>query len=467
MTTTAARLPDVDTGKRSGAILAVILAGQFMAVLDASIVNIAIPSIRASLHASGSALQLIVGGYVVAYAVLLVTGARLGDRLTQRTMFLGGLAAFTTASLACGLAWSTGTLIAFRCLQGAGAAAMVPQVMTMIQRTFVGESRARALSAYAAIISGAMVVGQVLGGLIVSADLFGSSWRCVFLVNVPIGVALFAVARRVLPVPATTFTRQLDLPGLALLTPAVLLVVLPLVLGHEQHWPVWTWIALACSLAGFAALWIVERRVDEPLFAPRVLQAPGLVLTAATLFVVMATFGAWLFVMALYLQGSLGYSALHAGLLFIPMASTFALASLNWQKIPERFHATMIPSGLVLAAATMATLGYLLRDGAGMGPLELVVFGLMGVGFGLSFSPLMNRSLGRVPVALAADASGILTTNVQLGIVVGVASFGSVFLSLHGSPAHAVMVTAVAEGCAVLLSAALALRAGRQHGPRC
>ncbi|MFB8007764.1 MFS transporter [Nocardia sp. NPDC056000] len=456
------------TGRRSLAVLTVILLGQFMAVLDASIVNVAIPAMRTSLHASGSGLQLIVSGYVIAYAVLLVTGARLGDRFGQRTMFVAGLAIFTVASLACGLAWSAGPLIVFRFLQGIGSAAMVPQVMTLIQLTFTGTTRARALSAYAAVISGGMMVGQILGGLIVSSDLAGTTWRGVFLVNVPIGLALLAVAPRILPSIART-DRKLDLAGLAVLTPAVLLLVLPLVLGHEQDWPVWTWIALAAAAAGFAGFWLVERwvhhRGGEPLFADRVLRAPGLVLTAATLFVVMCTFGGWLFVMAIHLQSTLGYSALHAGLLFLPMGITFALASLNWQRIPERLHATMIPAGLVLAAATMVIMGLLMRDGANLGPLELTIFGLMGIGFGLSFSPLMARTTARIPLALAADASGILVTNVQLGIVVGIASFGSIFLSLAGTTAlsasHAVGATAIVEGVTVLVAAALAARAAR------
>ncbi|WP_084478919.1 MFS transporter [Nocardia jejuensis] len=455
--------------RRSLAILAVILLGQFMAVLDASIVNVAIPAIRIDLHASGSNLQLIVSGYVIAYAVLLVTGARLGDRFGQRTLFVTGLAVFTMASLACGLAWNAPVLIAFRFLQGIGSAAMVPQVMTLIQRQFTGTTRARALSAYAAVISGGMVIGQIVGGLIVSSDIAGTSWRGVFLVNVPIGLALLAIAPRILPAPGVRGDRALDLAGLAVLTPAVLLLVVPLVLGHEQHWPAWTWIALACAALGFVGFALVERwvhrRGGEPLFADRVLQAPGLVLTAATLFLVMSTFSGWLFVMAIHLQGALGYSPLHAGLLFLPNGATFALASLNWQRIPARFHAVMIPAGLVLAAITMAIMGLLLHDGSPMGPLELAVFAIMGIGFGLSFSPLMARTTAKIPPALAADASGILVTNVQLGVVVGIATFGSVFLTLAGatalSSAHAVAITAIAEGTVVLAASVLAARAAR------
>ncbi|MFF0494045.1 MFS transporter [Nocardia sp. NPDC004068] len=452
--------------RRVYTLLAVILLGQFMAVLDASIVNVAIPSIRTSLGATGSALQLIVSGYVIAYAVLMVTGARLGDRFGQRTMFLTGLALFTIASLACGLAWNAVALIGFRFAQGVGAAAMVPQIMTLIQKNFTGTARMRALSAYAAVISGGMVVGQIVGGLIVTADIAETGWRGVFLVNVPIGVALLAVAPRLLPAATARVDRRLDLAGLAVLTPAVLLLVLPLVLGHEQHWPAWTWFAIACAAIGFAGFGAVERLVHrrggEPLFADRVVRAPGLVWAALTLMVVMTTFSGWLFLMAIHVQGTLGYSALHAGLLFVPMGVTFALASMNWSRVPARYHAAMIPAGQLFAAATMVALGALVRSGHGMGPVELTLTAATGLGYGIAFSPLMNRALSKVPPVLAADASGILATASQLGMVLGVAVFGSIYLTLAGSGAAAAAgTTSIATGATVVVAAAIASRAVR------
>src|SRR2546421_12598479 len=176
-----------------------ILFGQFMAILDVSIVNVAEPTIPLDLPASGAALQLVVAGYRITYAVLLITGARLGDRLGHRRIFLLGLAIFTAASLACGLATSTGALIGFRLVQGAGAALVVPQVLSLIQRLFTGPARARAFGLYAAVIAGAAVIGQVAGGALVGADLGGTGWRPVFLVNVSIGGVLVVVAHRLLP----------------------------------------------------------------------------------------------------------------------------------------------------------------------------------------------------------------------------------------------------------------------------
>src|SRR5580698_8853787 len=207
---------------RPGLVLAIVLTGQLMAVIDNSIVNVAVPSMAVSLHASGALLQLIVAGYTISYAVLLVTGARLGDILGHRRVFLAGAVLFTLASLGCGLAPSVGALVALRFVQGAGAAAMIPQVLSLIQRSYTAPGpRARAMSLYATVISGGAVLGQVIGGLLVSANLFGSSWRPVFLVNVPVGLLILACAR-LLPAGRFEGVRLLDLPGLAVLTPAVL-----------------------------------------------------------------------------------------------------------------------------------------------------------------------------------------------------------------------------------------------------
>ncbi|MEV0075125.1 MFS transporter [Nocardia neocaledoniensis] len=472
MTQTIAPPPafEAPAGRRAVAVLVVILTGQFMAVLDAAIVNVAIPSIRADLATGGAALQLIVAGYVIAYAVLLISGARLGDRVTQRRAFLAGLAVFTLASLACGLAWDAVSLIVFRFAQGAGAAAMVPQVMTLIQRTFTGTARARALSLYAAIISGGTVAGQILGGLIVDADVAGSGWRGVFLVNVPIGAALLVVAPRALPATAPRVERRLDLPGLLTLTATVLLLVVPLVLGRELGYPAWSWLCVAAGVLGVVVFAGIERRVaargGEPLFSPRVLAAPGLLLTAVTLLLIMTSFGGWLFATAIHLQGELGYPALRAGVQFLPMGVTFALAGLYWERLPARWHPAMIPGGLLLSAVAPAWLAVLLRDGAALGPSAAVALALLGLGTGLAFSPLMTRALASVPMALAADASGILVTSVQLGMVVGIAAFGSVFFALVATSAvgaaQAVQLLAAGTSAVAAAFAALAVRRTRR-----
>src|ERR1700729_4192933 len=261
-------------------MLVVLLAGQFMALLDVTIVNVAMPTIGRTLHASGAELQLVVAGYTVSYAMLLITGARLGDLYGRRRMFLTGVGVFTLASLACGLAPGIGVLIAARFVQGAGAAAMMPQIMSVIQVRFSGAARARALSAYTAVLSSGFVAGQVIGGVLVSANLFGTSWRPVFLVNVPIGLAVLLLLPRVMPADAPGRTRRLDLPGLFVAVPAVCLVVLPLMLGHQENWPAWSLACIACGLALVPVFLFTERSVasrgGHPLLEVSVLRAPGL-----------------------------------------------------------------------------------------------------------------------------------------------------------------------------------------------
>jgi MFS family permease len=459
-------------GPRPGAVLAVVLTGQMMAVLDATIVNVAVPSLHAGLHASGAGLQLIVAGYTIAYAVLLVTGARLGDILGHRRMFLAGVSLFTLASLGCGLAPSAGVLIGLRFVQGVGAATMIPQVLSLLQRTYTSPGpRARAMSLYAAVISGGAVLGQVVGGLLISADIAGTTWRPIFLVNVPVGIAVLAFGRQ-LPAGRHDGARTLDLPGLFTLTPAVLAFVLPLVLGQPLGWPAWGWALLAASVAGFAAMGFVERRVaaggGQPILPRALLGLPGVAAGIAGLFVVMVVFSGWLFGFALQMQDGLGESALRAGLTFAPGAIAFALVSLNWRRLPAWWHTRLIISGFVLNAAGLVGLGLLLRSGGNAGVWAYVATAVTGAGMAAAFGPLMTRVLSRVPVAIAADASGVVVTVNQLGIVVGIATFGTLYLNLAGrlpahatgaftlSSAHAYLATSSALAGLALLGIALA-----------
>ena len=451
---------------RSGLVLAIVLAGQFMAVLDASIVNVAAPSIHASLRASGAGLQLIVAGYTITYAVLLVTGARLGDIIGHRRVFLAGLVVFTLASLGCGLAASAGLLVGLRLVQGAGSALMIPQVLSLIQRTHAGPARARAMSSYSAVLAGGAVVGQLAGGLLISANLLGSGWRPVFLVNVPIGAVLLAAGARALPHGRGEPGRTVDLPGLALLTPAVLAFVLPLVLGQPEHWPAWGWILMAASVPLVIAFARIERRVaaagGTPLIPGRVLEVPGIPVAIAALFTVMTIFSGFFVTLALHLQDGLGYSALRAGLTFAPTAAAFALVSLNWRRLPARRHGALIVAGFVAFGLAMAALAALLHAG-GTGGVGLYLIGALGgAGMAAAFSPLMTRVLLRVPVELAADATGVVVTVNQLGLLVGVATFGTLYLNLAGRlPGHAAFgafrhASAHAEATTFLALAALA-----------
>ncbi|WP_344343355.1 MFS transporter, partial [Kitasatospora putterlickiae] len=426
---------------RPGPLLALVLSGQFMAVLDAAIVNVAVPTIRTDLHASGAALQFVVAGYAIAYAVLLITGARLGARYGYSRMFQSGLAAFTAASLACGLAPTTGWLIAFRLLQGAGAALMVPQVMSLVQRTFTGQARIRALGLYSAVLAGGIAAGQVLGGVLVNADLFGAGWRPVFLVNLPIGVVLLAAGSRLLPRLPGDRDRGFDLPGLLVLAAALGLLVVPLVLGHELGWPGWGWAMLGASALLFALFAIVEwriaRRGGQPLISGRVLGAAGLLPAVGAVFMIMLAFAGFMFSFALHQQSGLGSSALRAGLCSAPIAVGFGVAGLHWQRLPRRLHGVLPWLGTGLLAVGYLALGLLLRDGAAIGVGPLLLSAALGALAGCAYAPLFGRALARVDPADAADASGFVASAVQLGQVVGIALIGSVFLGAADRSASA------------------------------
>ena len=424
------------TDNRSRPLLGLVLAAQFMALLDVFIVNVAAPTIGSELHASDGDLQLVVAGYAITYSVLLITGARLGDRLGHGRVHLAGLVLFTVASLACGLAGGATELIVFRLVQGAGSAVMIPQVLSLIQRTFTGEARARALGAYSAVIAVGAADDQVVGGVLVRDDLFCTSWRPVFLVNVPVGLVLLAVGARVLPARdpgAAERTRGLDLPGLVLLGAAVSLFTVPLVLGQQEGWPLWSWLSLACAAVVFTLFCRYEarlaRRGGAPLVAPRVLRHPGMGLAVFRILAVMAVNGGFLFALTLHVQGGLGYSALRAGLSFVPTAVVFGVVGLTWRYWPASWQRLLTPAGFALTALSMIGVGLALKGGGDGGVPLYVAYAGVGAGIALGFSPTLTRALATVRPEDAADASGLLATVAQLGQLTGVAAFGTLFLN--------------------------------------
>ena len=474
-TITDPRLRDPATAARGRwLMLIVLLAGQFMALLDVTVVNVAMPTIGRTLHASGAELQLVVAGYTVSYAMMLITGARLGDLYGRRRVFLAGVAVFTLASLTCGIAPGIGVLIGARFVQGAGAAAMMPQIMSVIQVRFDGAARARALSAYTAVLSSGFVAGQVVGGVLVTANLFGQTWRPVFLVNVPIGLAVLALVPRVIPADAPGQRgRQLDLGGLGIAVPAVFLVVLPLMLGHQENWPGWMFACIALGLVLGAVFVSVERRIadrgGDPLLNLAVLRAPGLVPGLAAVAVLMITYGGFLFSFALHLQGGLGDSALRAGLTFAPCALVFGACGYFWRRLPAAWHHLLAPVGCLVAVGGYLAVASVLRSGgSGGAPLQAGLI-VTGAALALGFSPLVTYALVRVPLRHAADASGLLTTTIQLGQAVGVATFGSLFLTLDTGrgtttaaiSGHALAITMSWLAAAMLLAVAAGIPLAR------
>jgi MFS family permease len=342
-------------------LLAVLLAAPFLAQADATIANVATPAIRTDLHASPAAVELVIGGYLVAYAALLITGARLGQLHGYRRLFLLGLTLFGISSLVGGLAPHAAVLISMRVLQGAGAALMYPQTLTGIQLAFTGRERVRAIGLFAIALSTGAVLGQIMGGVLVSADLAGTGWRPIFLVNVPICLGIALAAVRVLPTDEPSGGARLDVPGVLTLTATVLLVVVPLTLGHAEGWPVWTWLCLAATVPAFWLFLAGQRRRQAggsaPLVDIHVVRRPPVLLGLLALLAGLGTYYALLFTLAQYIQQGLGRSALVSGLLLVPWVVAFGIAGQIVRRLPQRATPLLPSIGYAVLAVAYLAIG--------------------------------------------------------------------------------------------------------------
>lgn len=444
--------------------LVTLLVGVFLPMVDFFIVNVALPTIQTDLHASTALLELVVSGYATAYAVLLVLGGRLGDAHGRKRLFLIGIGAFTVASLLCGLAPSGGALVVARVLQGAAAAMMVPQTLSTIQATGDPASRSRALGWFGATGGLAAVAGQLLGGVLVAANIDGTGWRVIFFVNIPVGLLGLAFVARLVPETRALRRTHIDVVGTLLLAATLIALLIPLTEGRALDWPLWSWILLALSPVAAGGLIAEERRVERrggsPLIPPTVLRHASLrrgLLLAAPFF---ATFGAFMFVYALITQGYLGFSALKAGLTLTPMALTFLAASLATTPLVARYGRRVIGAGALIQLTGLAVLiPSLLAWWPHISVLELAPsLAIMGAGQGLVMSPLVRVVLSEVPPEIAGAGSGVLTTTQQTSLALGVAVLGTVFVTLaspsHLGPLHAAVVVlgiqaAVAAGIAI------------------
>lgn len=447
----------------SGALLVVLLMAPFLAQADATIANVATPAIQGGLHASSAAVELVVGGYLVAFAVLLITGARLGQALGYKRLFLIGAGVFAVAALVGGSAPDATVLVIMRVLQGAGAAMMFPQALTGIQLNFTGAERIRAISFYAIALAMGAVVGQILGGVLISADIAGTGWRGILLINVPVCAAVLAAGARYLPADHKRGDTEavVDLPGVATLSASVLLVVLPLTLGRGQGWPAWTWISLAASVPAFwlfaAALRRTAARGRIPLVNLHVLARPAIALGLLTLLVATSTYYALLFTLAQYLQHGMGRSSLVSGLTLVPWVAAFGVAGQITRRLPAKYGPVLPFAGCVLLAGAYIAISASLFARSHNSALLMVLLGAGGLGLGTQFSTLIGHLTNAVPKRYAPDISGVSTTTLQIGGAVGVAAFGAVYLGLATSPGavatHAFAVTTASLGGAALAAA--------------
>jgi EmrB/QacA subfamily drug resistance transporter len=414
-----------------------LLAGAFLPIMDFFITNVALPSIDASLQASPAALELVIAGYGVAYAALLVLGGRLGDRYGRHRVFLAALVGFVVASAACGLAPTVEILITARIVQGATAALLVPQVLATFHHTLEHERKARALALYGATSGIAAVVGQLVGGLLVSADIAGTSWRPIFLVNVPIGLVVLVVAARIVPDTRSPRPVGVDVPGTVLFAATLSALLIPLTEGHSLGWPWWTWLLLALAVVLAAATYAVElraeRRGEVPLLPPSLLRLPSMSRGLAMVFAFSIGFGAFMFVFALTVQDGLHADALHSGLAILPMALLFFLGSLFAPRLISRFGRAALSAGAVVQLAGLVSLVIVLVQSWPQVSLWAlaVPLALAGAGQSILFAGLFRSVLADVPTHLGGVGSGVLITLQQSGLALGVATLGTLYLALE------------------------------------
>jgi MFS family permease len=426
--------------------LAALLGGMCLGNVDIAIANIAGPSIQSGLHTSGSVLELVVSGYTVAYAMLLITSARLGEIRGYRSMFLLGLTIFTLSSLACGLAPSALLLVLARLIQGGAAALMIAQVLTGIQLNFDGAARARALGLYAAVLAGSAVAGQILGGVLVSANLFGTAWRPVFLINVPLGVLLFAAARRALPASQPHGRQRLDMAGVLILSAAILLLLLPLILGRDLGWPAWTWLSLGLSLPVLAGFVMQQRRAAglgaHPVLNLPLLTRPAIAWALSSQAMATATYFAILFVLALYLQKGLGASPAYSGMALVSWVAAFGVAGPVLGRLPGSRKRLAAAVGAAIMALAFAGIAASLLAGNTSGAGLMTLLGLAGFGLGTNFSGTLDHLTSVTPTRYAPDISGLFNTTSRIGGVIGVAVFGTAYLAIAPGTGRSAAVTA-------------------------
>ncbi|GAA2773913.1 MFS transporter [Streptomyces rameus] len=450
--------------------LLTLLLGAALPMIDFFVVNVALPTIERDLHAPPATLEMVVAGYAVAYAVLLVLGGRLGDSFGRRRLFLWGVAGFGLTSLACGLAPGAWWLVAARAAQGAASAALLPQVLATIHATTSGERRARAVALYGSVGGVSVVLGQMLGGVLVAADPAGTGWRAVFLVNVPVAVAAFGCALRSVPDSRAERPGRADLAGTALLAAALSALLLPLTEGRAAGWPLWSVLLLCAAPLLALAFHAVERRAErgggDPLLPPSLSAAAevrrGLLLGLP----VFVGFGGWMFVTAVTLQQGLGYGALRAGLTLVPMGVAQFGASLLVPRAVRRLGARAVSAAAVLHIAGLAVLAgtALLGPWPRLSPLALAPgLALCGAGQGMQLPLYFRILLAAVPDRLAGAGSGLAATLQQSCLAVGVATLGSLFLSLAPAAGmrHALVVVLAVQAAGLAGLALLGLRLPR------
>lgn len=423
--------------RRTAALVAVACA-FVMDLLDTTIVNVAVPSIGNSLHAGTPALEWIIAGYAVSFAVLLILGGRLGDSHGYRRMFLIGVGLFTLTSLMCGLAPSVATLETGRLLQGASAALMVPQVMALVQVMYPPELRYRVYAVFGFLGGVSAALGPIVGGLLIDADWFGLGWRLAFLINLPVGAASLAAGLLLLPKGRGIEAVALDIKGALLSVLLLFAILLPLIEGPGRGWPLWTRATLlgAAPLAWLSWRYLVwrEARHGHALVPPGLFKRRRVALGLLCGLCLQPVIPGYLLVMTFVLQGGRGLSAAQMAYACAPIALGAMLGiSLLGPRLHRRMGVYALLPGAGAQLASLLLIGWTIAQPSM--PLWALALGQLGMGAGLGLvgPPLSNATLADVPLAEAGAASGLLSAVQQLAGALGVALAGLLFF--HGGPA--------------------------------
>jgi EmrB/QacA subfamily drug resistance transporter len=421
--------------KKMRTIALVVVALAFvMDLLDSTIVNIAIPSIQSNLGASYSAIQWLVAGYLLTFALLLVTGGRMGDVYGYKKIFMIGVGGFTLASLLSGLAWNPTSLIAARLLQGSMAALMVPQVMSLMQIMYKPEERGGINGLFGALGGVAASLGPIIGGLLIKANIFGSDWRPIFLINVPIGIFGLIAAAKYLPDGKSSHPLKLDLSGTAIIVVAMSLLIFPLIEGRELDWPAWSLWMIVASIPFFIlfAWWQVrkDRLGQAPLILPKLFHKRSFGIGLLFNMIFEAAMLGFFLTFGLVVQIGLGYSPVHAALTGLPIAFGIAMtmATMGEKVIPKLGRYAIVIGVSVMALGLLLTNLVMHHYGLALHSWQLIpTLLLVGTGMGMVFASLFAAVLNGVDPSHAGSASGTLNAVQQVGGAIGIAVIGVIF----------------------------------------
>jgi len=419
---------------------AVLIIGALMDMIDVTIINVALPTIRRSLDASSTQLEWVVSGYMLAFAAALIVAGSLGDRFGRKRIFLFGVVTFGVASMLAGLSSTGAELIAARVVQGAAAASMAPQVLATFRVMYTTtKERGKAFAVYGATLGFASAIGLLLGGVLTEANLFGWSWRTVFFVNVPIAVFSLAAGLRYVPETRDVAARRPNLAGATVLAASMVAIVYPLLEGRQLGWPGWVWAVLAAGVLGVVGLAVTEERRKRPQTAPllraRLLKSPAFAAGLGVQLAFAAGMQGFFLMFALWLQIGEHFSPLRAGLTSVAFSAGSFLGAPAAVPLAQKYGRRILVIGaLLMAGGIVAVSAFVDHVGVDGSPWP-VVPGLVvaGAGLALLVIPLVNVVLAAAPVEAAGSASGIFSTAQQLGGAIGVALLGTVFFGAVSS----------------------------------